>query len=257
MKNPLRPLALSVLLVITAAFAGAADSRVIELRTYWSPPGKLEALLTRFQDHTLALFEKHGMENIVYWVPADAKDGAGEKLVYLIGHRSREAAKASWAAFGADPEWQRVSAASQVDGRIVSKVESKFLTVTDYSPVVTAAAAGQAAGSRVFELRTYTTPEGKLGALDARFGGGETALFEKHGMKGIGYFHPQDAGQGAGRTLVYVLAHASREAAAASWKGFREDPEWIKMKADTEQDGRLAEKVESLFLVPVGFSPVK
>lgn len=237
--------------------AAAADARIYELRTYWSPPDKIDVLLTRFREHTLGLFAKHGMENIVYWVPTDAKDGAGEKLVYLIAHRSREAAKASWDAFRADPEWVRVREASEAAGRIVTKVESIFLEATSYSPLVTVAAVAGRGAPRVFELRTYTTPEGKLAALDARFGGGETALFEKHGMRGIGYFHPTDADKGAGRTLVYVLAHASREAAAASWQAFRTDPDWVKMRAETEKDGKLTEKVESMFLVPVDFSPVK
>jgi hypothetical protein len=234
--------------------AAEADSRIYELRTYWTHPGQLDALLTRFREHTLKLFERHGMENIAYWVPADEKDGAGGKLVYLLAHMSREAAGASWKAFVDDPKWKTVAAASEADGKIVSKLESVYLTATSYSPV---AKDSLASPERIFELRTYTTPEGKLAALDARFGGGETDLFEKHGMRGFGYFHPMDADDGAERTLVYVLAHASREAAAASWKGFREDPEWIAMKAETEKDGRLAEKVESMFLVPVDFSPTK
>lgn len=239
---------------LSSMSASEPGSRIYELRTYWTHPGRLDALLSRFRNHTCALFERHGMENIVYWVPADEKDGAGGKLVYLLAHKSREAAGASWKAFVNDPEWKAVAAASEADGKIVSKLESVYLTATGYSPVAEAALAKP---ERIFELRTYTTPEGKLDALDARFGGGETALFEKHGMRGFGYFHPMDADKGAGRTLVYVLAHASREAAAASWKGFREDPEWVAMKAETEKDGRLAERVESMYLVPVDFSPTK
>lgn len=234
--------------------AAETESRVYELRTYWTHPGRLDALLKRFREHTCALFERHGMENIAYWVPTDAKDEAGNKLVYLLAHKSREAAGASWKAFVNDPEWKAVAAASEVDGKIVTRVASVFLEATSYSPATKAQPGDQ---SRTFELRTYTTPEGKLPALDARFGGGETELFEKHGMQGFGYFHPTDADKGAGRTLIYVMAHASREAAAASWKGFREDPEWVAMKAGTEKDGRLTEKVESMFLVPVDFSPTK
>jgi len=249
-------------LFIAAAFAAVscsisaaeADAPIYELRTYWTHPGRLDALLTRFREHTLALFERHGMENIIYGVPADEKDGAGGKLVYLLAHKNREAAAASWKAFVDDPEWKAVASASEADGKIVSKLESVYLTATDYSPAVKADATGM---QRVFELRTYTTPEGKLSALDARFGGGETDLFENHAMRGFGYFHPMDEEDGAGRTLIYVLAHASREAAAASWKGFREDPDWVAMKAETERDGKLTEKVESMFLLPVDFSPTK
>ena len=106
----------------------AADTTVYELRTYTATPGNLDKLLARFRDHTLRIFEKHGMKNIGYSVPTDKADGAGEKLVYLIAHTSREAAKQSWKNFSADPEWKDVSAKSQVGGKIVAKVESVFLT---------------------------------------------------------------------------------------------------------------------------------
>ena len=109
-------------------------SRVFELRTYTAPEGKLPELQARFRNHTMRIFEKHGMKNVGYWVPQDspAKDNT---LIYIISHESREAAKKSWADFAADPEWKKVSAESQVNGRIVEKVESVFLQATDYSPM--------------------------------------------------------------------------------------------------------------------------
>jgi hypothetical protein len=111
-----------------------APSRVFELRTYYCFPGRLEALHKRFREHTLKMFEKHGMTNVAYWVPQDspARDNT---LVYVISHASREAAKKSWAAFSADPEWKKISEESQRDGKIVEKVESVFLDLTDYSPM--------------------------------------------------------------------------------------------------------------------------
>ena len=120
-----------------------------------------------------------------------------------------------------------------------------YLAATDYSPMFPAG--GGKGASRVFELRTYTAAEGKLDALDARFSGGETALFAKSGMTGVGYFHPVDADKGAGQTLIYLLAHASREAAATSWQKFRDDPAWVKMKTDSEQaaGGSLTSKTEA------------
>ncbi|HRE81218.1 MAG TPA: NIPSNAP family protein [Opitutaceae bacterium] len=132
--------------------SAAEDSRVYELRTYTTLPGRYDALLTRFRDHTVKLFEKHGMTNVGYWQPMDTADGAGQKLIYLLSYPSREAATASWKAFGADPEWQKVKKASEEDGKIVAKVESVFLKTTDFSPALTGAYSG---GSRVFELRTY------------------------------------------------------------------------------------------------------
>lgn len=119
--------------LVAAAEAAAAD-RVFELRTYTAPEGKLDNLNARFRDHTMAFFEKHGMTNVGYWMPLE--DSTSENtLVYLLAHDSREAARESWAAFNADPDWREVARASQVDGRIVSKVESVFLRPADYSPI--------------------------------------------------------------------------------------------------------------------------
>jgi hypothetical protein len=116
-----------------AADAPAA-ARVFEIRTYYTLPGRLEALHKRFREHTLKLFEKHGMTNVAYWTPQDSP-GKDNTLVYVISHASREAAKKSWAAFVADPEWQKVSEESQKDGKIIEKIESVFLDATDYSPL--------------------------------------------------------------------------------------------------------------------------
>jgi hypothetical protein len=118
-----------------AAGAPAAGGRVFELRTYTTPPGKLEALNARFRDHTIALFKKHGMEVIGFWEPLDKDAGAGEKLVYLLAHKSREAAAASWKAFVADPDWVKAKSDSEKGGAILSKIESVFLAGTDYSPM--------------------------------------------------------------------------------------------------------------------------
>ena len=111
----------------------ATDSRCFELRTYHAAPGKLEALNARFRDHTCTLFKKHGMEIVGFWIPVDK--GATNTLVYLLAHKSREEAKKSWAAFGADPDWKKARAESEVNGKLTEKVESVFLAATDYSPV--------------------------------------------------------------------------------------------------------------------------
>ena len=113
----------------------ATDSRCFELRTYHAAPGKLEALNARFRDHTCALFKKHGMEIVGFWIPADADKGATNTLVYLLAHKSHDAAKKSWAAFSADPDWKKARADSEVNGKLTEKVESVFLAATDYSPV--------------------------------------------------------------------------------------------------------------------------
>ena len=111
-----------------------AGKHVYELRTYTAPEGKLGELNSRFRDHTIRIFNKHGMKSVLYMTPQDAPDSANT-LVYVLEHPSREAAKKAWADFAADPEWVKVSAESQVNGRIVSKVVSVFGDPTDYSPM--------------------------------------------------------------------------------------------------------------------------
>ena len=115
------------------AEAQSAD-RAFELRTYTAHPGRLQELHARFADHTLDLFERHGMTNVGYFSPQDAPL-AENTLVYLLAHDSREAGEASWAAFRADPDWQRVAEQTRRNGRLVQSVESVFLEGTDYSPL--------------------------------------------------------------------------------------------------------------------------
>lgn len=113
----------------------AKNSRCFEMRTYYAAPGKLEALNARFRDHTCALFQKHGIEIIGFWIPVDKEKGADNTLVYILAHKSREAAKKSWDAFRDDPEWKKALKDSEVDGKLTAKVESVYLNATDYSPV--------------------------------------------------------------------------------------------------------------------------
>jgi hypothetical protein len=110
--------------------------------------------------------------------------------------------------------------------------------------------------ARVFELRTYTAPEGKLGDLHRRFRDHTMRIFEKHGMTGVGYWSPQDAPL-SHNTLVYVLAHSSREAAKKNWDAFRNDPEWKKVATESQLNGPIISRVESMFLDPTDYSPIK
>ncbi|MBS1835912.1 MAG: NIPSNAP family protein [Acidobacteria bacterium] len=114
--------------------ASAASSPVYELRTYYTLPGRLPALQARFRNHTLKLFEKHGMKNIGYWVPQDAPKSENT-LIYVISHASREAAKQNWDNFRNDPVWKQVAKESEADGKIVERVESVYMNATDYSPI--------------------------------------------------------------------------------------------------------------------------
>ncbi len=117
---------------VDVAAQPSAATKVYELRTYYTHPGKLDDLHTRFRDHTLRIFEKHGMTNVGYWVPQD-EPARSNTLIYVLAHESRAAAKKSWEAFLADPEWRKVKAASEADGPIVTKVDSVYMDPTDYS----------------------------------------------------------------------------------------------------------------------------
>jgi len=242
---------LVLLLIPVAAFAvaflPAADAqektdRVFEMRTYWAPEGKLDDLNARFRDHTVKLFEKHGMTNVGYWLPIDNKDN---KLVYLLSFPNMEARTRAFAAFGADPDWQKASRESEANGRLLAKgPESTFLTATDYSSEIKSTSTG----GRVFELRTYTATPGKLDNLNARFREHTLKLFEKHGMTNVGYWTPVKGQRGKNDdTLIYLLAHKSEDAAKASWAAFRADPDWVaaRQASETKAGGSLTSRTAS------------
>lgn len=244
-------------LATSAAPAADKDTRCFEMRTYYAAPGKLDALHARFRNHTVKLFEKHGMENIGYWVPQENPDS---KLIYILAYPNREAREKSWQAFTADPDWQAACKASEVNGRLVSKAESIYLTATDYSPAIQPSAPS---APRLFELRTYTAAPGRLAALSARFRDHTVKLFAKHGMTQVGYWTPDKNQKGADNTLIYILAHPSSDAAAASFKAFRADPDWIAAKEASEKQagGPLTEGgtagVKSMFMTATDYSPMK
>jgi hypothetical protein len=110
------------------------DNRVFELRTYHTYDGKLDPLLTRFREHTIDIFNRHGMTSIGYWLPTD-EPLKGKTLVYMLAFHSREAAKKDWEEFRNDPEWKKVAAASEANGKLVEKVDSIFLEPTDFSQI--------------------------------------------------------------------------------------------------------------------------
>ena len=113
-----------------AAWADMHGGMLYEMRIYTANEGKLDALHERFRGNTMRIFEKHGMQNVAYWIPTDQED----TLIYIIAHKDADAAAASWQAFVSDPEWQEVYAASIADGRLVKNIENTFMTKTDYSP---------------------------------------------------------------------------------------------------------------------------
>lgn len=242
-----RLFALLSALIYTDLQAQNLDTRCYEMRIYYPAPGKMPNLLARFRNHTTKLFEKHGMTNIGYWTPLDKPDSV---LIYVMAYPSKEARDVSWKNFASDPEWQKVAKESEIDGKIVAKVENKFMKSTDFSPNVL-----ESKGDRVFELRTYKASKYNLGLLMARFRNHTLKLFEKHGMSNIIYWN-QD---GTDDMLIYVLAHKSKEAGLASFKSFVADPDWTAARAASEKlaNGSITANIVSQYLVPTDFSPLK
>jgi hypothetical protein len=253
----MKPASLLIAFMITAtaltARSAEKDTRVFEMRTYYANPGKLDALHARFRDHTKALFEKHGMTNIGYWTPIENPDN---KLIYVLAYPSREARDVEWKEFQADPDWVAARTASEVDGKLVAKVDQLFLSATDFSPAIQPSTGS---GERVFELRTYTATPGNLPILHERFRDHTIALFASHGMTNLFYWQLLPAQPAAENTLVYMLAHASQDAAKASFEAFRADPEWIAAKKASEEKGggslTIPDGVKSVFLMATDYSP--
>lgn len=133
----LTKLIVATVLVSAGVVAGhamqATPSHIYELRIYTPAEGKLDALQARFRDHTRTIFDRHHMKSVGYWLPTEG-ERAGS-LVYILEHPSREEARKNWAEFNADPEWQKVKAESEANGRLVTKVESVFMAPTDYSAI--------------------------------------------------------------------------------------------------------------------------
>lgn len=243
--------------------AFAADTRVFEMRTYYAAPGKLDALNARFRDHTCKLFEKHGLTNIGYWVPIENPQN---KLVYVIAAPDRAARDASFKAFAADPDWKKAQSESEKDGKLVTKVEQIFFTALEFSPEIKPSISTD---GRVFELRTYTTPPGKLENLHARFRDHTMGLFRQHGMTNLFYWRllpeqPKNANLlgTPDTTLIYLLAHPSVETAQASFTAFRADPTWVAAKKASEEKAGGSLTVEkdgvvSVFLKATDYSQTK
>jgi hypothetical protein len=129
----------AVVLILSGFAVGRASqpapAHIYELRTYTTNEGKLDNLLARFRDHTVKIFERHHMKSVGYWLPTEG-DKAGTTLIYILEHPNRDEARKNWAEFNADPEWQKVRADSELNGKILAKSpESVFMNATDFSAI--------------------------------------------------------------------------------------------------------------------------
>ncbi|MDG2090434.1 MAG: NIPSNAP family protein [Gammaproteobacteria bacterium] len=109
------------------------------------------------------------------------------------------------------------------------------------------------AQAEIYELRTYTAHDGKLDDLLARFENHTTDIFERHGMRNIAYWVPQDYPQSE-NTLIYIIAHQDRETATANWEAFRNDPVWLQAREESRRNGALVEGVVSIFMEATAWS---
>ncbi len=243
---------LSFLVFMINAFSQNTDTKLYELRIYYCHPNRLGALIERFTNHTTKLFEKHGMTNVGYWLPVH--NDSLNALYYILAFPDKAARESSWKNFISDPEWKTVQSKSEESGKIVAKVESIFLNATEYSPLIKSVDAGK---ERVFELRTYYCMPGKLANINARFKDFTIASFQKYGMTNIGYWNTVEAADSIQPKLVYLLAHNSEEAAKASFDNFRADPERKKVFDASEANGKIVDRIQSVFLKPLPFSKIK
>ena len=238
-----------VLFATCATAQRTTDDRVFEMRIYYAAPEKLDALIERFQKHTRKLFKKHGMENIGYWVPTNNEKN---ELIYVLAYPNMAARDKAWKAFGDDPKWKKVKTKSEVNGKLVLKVESIFMNATDYSPPIT----GSKDGKRVFELRIYNATPDKLAPLNARFKNHTMALFAKHGATNIAYWNTIEPEKTQAK-LYYILAHKDEATAKKTFENFGNDPEWKRVSGESERNGPIVARIESIFMKPLSFSKIK
>lgn len=244
-------LLMSLLFVSTLTFAKKSDSRYFELRIYYCHPGRLDALIERFTNHTTKIFERHGMTNVGYWIPNKNDENA---LYYILAYPNQAARDSSWKQFGRDTEWKTVSKKSEESGKIVAKVTSTFMNATDFSPKIKPSSGTE---ERTFEVRTYAASTDKLQNVLSRFRDHTVKLFKKHGMTNIGYFTTLEKDPSKQGKLLYILAHKNEDAAKVSFDNFRKDQKWISVKDASEKDGKIVDKVESIFMHPTSFSTIR
>ncbi|WP_291778173.1 NIPSNAP family protein [Cecembia sp.] len=231
--------------------ASAQDTRYYEMRTYTAHEEKRNELIKRFQDHTLKLFEKNGIENVAYFIPTDQKNNT---LTFILAYPDQASRDLLWNKFINDPEWQAAYKASEANGPLVANVNQVFMEIAqELNPEIIR---WQNEGKRIFELRTYYMHPGRVDAINARFRDYTRELFQKQGMTNVMYWYTVEKDGGQPR-LVYLLAHKNEKAAKKSFDKFREDPVWVMVRDKSEETGPIVQKVESEYLTPLPFSPMK
>lgn len=244
----------------SSAASTKSDSKLYELRFYVTNPGKLPDLHARFRNHTMGLFEKHGMENVIYWTVSkgDKIDGedAANMLVYIVAHKDEAAKDASWKAFREDPQWKEVAKKSEENGKILAKPpRAIFMKDVSFSPADETAGAKTDTPARLWELRQYNDGPDRVPSTVDRFGSGEKEIFTKHGMQTVKFWTATD-----NSAFIYLLAHKDKPAAEASWKGFTDEFKGFMQKYRESHPNLPAGRGnghEVRYLIPTDYSPLK
>lgn len=238
-----------------AAILRGSDTRYFELLVFFATPGKFDDLVQRFRTAVQNFYGKYGIELLGSFVPVENPDG---RIYMLLVFPNREELDKRFKALATDTNYVAMRKASDANGRLTARAEFTFLQTVDFCPPIKVE---KAAVERVFELRTYKCTTNNLPNLLARFRDHTVGLFGKHSLTQLAYWTPAPDTAGSADTLIYLLAHASKEAAAEHYKEFREDPDWIKAKADSETAAggtlTITNGVQSVFLKPTDFSPMK
>lgn len=247
----------TLMLATFAAVASAAekDARVYILSSLTAQPGKLDELQAVVRDRVLPEIAKHGVTVLGAFTPLENPDGK----LFLVS-ACADAATLEKVGQAAENDSELASAMGAME-KLSDKGKQPpplFGETTDFSPAV---AVGPGKEPRVFELRTYTTTPGNLPLLHARFREHTVALFAKYGMTNLWYWELFPDQKDAGNTLIYLLAHASPDAAKASFDGFRKDPAWTAARKASEEKGggslTVPDGVKSVFMKATDYSPIK
>lgn len=240
-----------------------SDTRCFELRIYQSEPDKFTNLFTRLQLTSERFYPKFGIDLYASFVPVENPDG---KIYMLMVFPSKEEQEKRYRSFTTNAEYRafREQMDTNSGGRSTSRAETYFMQAADFSPAIQPT---KYADPHVYELRTYRSSTNNLPLLLNRFREQTTKLFQKHGITQLAYWVTTTPVPrtpimpGSEDTLIYLLMHKSKEEAEKNYKEFREDPEWIKAKAESEKGAggplTITNGVMSVFLTPTPFSPLK
>ena len=215
---------------------------IYEFRTYEATPGNMPAL-HKHLEVAAGLFKQHGLGVLGFWIE---EIGTGGQVNYMWMYETLEERQQKLAAFGSDPAWgKQVAEETQEHGVVVARTHNILLTPTPYCPEAKMA-------GNVQELRLYDAMPGKLPELHTRFANHTMPLFRKHGMANIGYWTETF---GTSNRLVYMLGYPSVGEREKSWRAFGADPDWQRVRAESETNGTLVAKSRNLVLRPTAYSP--